>query len=1121
LAQTHDHRIVFGPFQPTLEEALANEVRDLHADDPLAPVLLLVGSNLLGRSLTRALARRLGGVGGLRAMTFLDLARALAAPALVRDGLQPIPRGGDRLLARSLAASLTEDPYFSRIARTDGFEEAILATLTDLREGGVTPRDVRAGFPSDSLKTRSLSDLLERFEGRLRAAGIIDRPGLMSRAIAVLAHERDDAVRHAPSLLVDCRRLLIYGFYDLTWQQERLLRHLFDLIAVTIFFPWRNTPAFEFARETRDRLLALVDPKEATSGVALNRPGSLAGINERLFAAPDRAYGGLITDESTPDPALRIIAAPGEPREALEAARAVIDLARSGVPFEEIAVLYRTGDEYPDLIAPLLSRLGVPFFRSDGGRLRQSRSARALLLLLEVRERDFERSLVIDVLTLADQSSDLLAVAGGERETPGTMPNPADWDLLSRLAGITSGRRPWGERLDSLAASLEWRARRAATALDSSESVPPPDPRLIGEARRLARIFARLAKRIDAIPSEGTWREIARAVDRAATFVLAASEERDMLVEILEALGALDVIDQKTTLRDFRRLLDAEIERAGASEGHFQRGHLFLGNVQEARGLSFRAIIIPGLVEHSFPAPSRQDPILLDAERRRLNELAGPDRGRLPLATRRSLEERLLFALAVGSARERLVLTFPRVDPQTARERVPSSFLLRIIEAITGAPCDHQGLQDYPAFERVRIADLGAADRKRAILEREFDLSAVGEAAREGDASGALLMAGVPSVRPFFLRGLRFEQHRFAKSFTQYDGCLRSASTRANLQKSHAMIAGPLSASRLEEYMTCPYKYFCERALGLEPLEAPEDIERLSAIDRGTFVHTVLQEFFSLLRARGDLPLRRDAAPGLKEDLLAMTRRRFSELDARGLTGLPLMRRLDLETIEDDMVLFLAREIDASDEEGPSGLRPAHFEVRFGMPPTERDKDGSHLHDDPLSTDSPVPLELDMAASLLFKGRIDRIDTTADGLSARVIDYKSGRLEEYEDDSLVEGTAVQLPIYILAAEKLLPGVTVSEALYRSVSRRGGFVDIRFGRRNWDHVVAELRAIGGIVRAGVAEGVFFHHPDKDRQCRFCEMKPICGEAREIRFERKRSDRAAAPFLQFKMRVREEG
>ncbi len=99
--------------------------------------MVLVGSNLLGLYLRRLLAQRSLNHINLRFLTFLDLARTLAAEPLDRKGLRPLPRYGDLVLIPSQAKKIQEGSYFGPIAGRRGFQRALAATFRDLADGGV------------------------------------------------------------------------------------------------------------------------------------------------------------------------------------------------------------------------------------------------------------------------------------------------------------------------------------------------------------------------------------------------------------------------------------------------------------------------------------------------------------------------------------------------------------------------------------------------------------------------------------------------------------------------------------------------------------------------------------------------------------------------------------------------------------------------------------------------------------------------------------------------------------------------------------------------------------------------------------------------------------------------
>ena len=78
-------------------------------------------------------------------------------------------------------------------------------------------------------------------------------------------------------------------------------------------------------------------------------------------------------------------------------------------------------------------------------------------------------------------------------------------------------------------------------------------------------------------------------------------------------------------------------------------------------------------------------------------------------------------------------------------------------------------------------------------------------------------------------RALALRDARTSERFTAFDGNVGGADV------------GPLparvSATRIETWPACPHAYFVRYVLGVQPIEEPESIETLSALDRGTALH--------------------------------------------------------------------------------------------------------------------------------------------------------------------------------------------------------------------------------------------------------------------------------------------
>lgn len=128
--------LVTSPALASLEHSLIERVRSLKRDDQMAPVTVVVGSNLQHIYLRRQLARALGAVANVRFHTLLDLAGEICLARANDGGLQALPEGGEALIIRSVLDDLAGAPAAFG-ADAVGLPEAVAATLRDLREAMV------------------------------------------------------------------------------------------------------------------------------------------------------------------------------------------------------------------------------------------------------------------------------------------------------------------------------------------------------------------------------------------------------------------------------------------------------------------------------------------------------------------------------------------------------------------------------------------------------------------------------------------------------------------------------------------------------------------------------------------------------------------------------------------------------------------------------------------------------------------------------------------------------------------------------------------------------------------------------------------------------------------------
>ncbi|MEP6962800.1 MAG: hypothetical protein ABI995_12030, partial [Acidobacteriota bacterium] len=130
------------------------------------------------------------GSAGVHRVSFLQMARQLAQPALAEFGLAPVSTLGVEALASRVAFLARQQDalvYFKPVANLPGFSRALARTLRELRLAGVSSTQLSKGSPP----ARDLSVLLEDYEEELSDRSLADLAILLE-----LATEAANTGRH-------------------------------------------------------------------------------------------------------------------------------------------------------------------------------------------------------------------------------------------------------------------------------------------------------------------------------------------------------------------------------------------------------------------------------------------------------------------------------------------------------------------------------------------------------------------------------------------------------------------------------------------------------------------------------------------------------------------------------------------------------------------------------------------------------------------------------------------------------------------------------------------------------------------------------------------------------------
>ncbi len=1047
-----------------LEARLAGDIDTRRRRDPLSPLTVLVGSTLLRPYLRHRLAELCGGLINVRFVTFDDLASNLAALAAGLSGTRPLPSHGERLIAEETAERA--DGYFAPVAHTTGFAQALDRLLRELRSADLGPAGLVDAVgeltPTNGAHTEKLSALATLFaESERRRGGFHGRPELIRMADAARFREPE---------------LFVYGIWGFTTLQQRMLERLMERVSLTVYLPDGSPDAIGTYATLREWLASLGATEER---LALVETGATALhlLQTRLFGRPD--------GQPVPaDGSVRLVSAPDTVREVREAARACLRWASEGIAFHEMAVAYRQATPYRGLIDEIFREASIPVYLHDGSPLIERPVGRSVAALLALIGSRLTRTSVMEFLTETTLPPERLSALGSFE--------PAAWDQLSREAGIVEGREQWGDRLTHL------QGKFSNTIITDD---PEANERLqarVAEIDRFRLFIRDFFKDLGDWPERDTWDGFRERLNTLA------GDYIDGVAPVIEALAELDhlgLLTEAISFPRFVRAVRAALQQIDAQElfgeptGSFARSGVNALDVHSLRHLRFRAVIVVGLTERSFPPPPRQDALLLDDERRALNDVI---EGEIPLRAAGPDPEPLNFTLALAAARERLVQSYARGDGQ--RDHLPSYFFRSTASILRGAPVRIADIDrlDPAFFERVPANRFGAAEPNAALSAGEYDRTLMG-------VTPALGQAVLQRRAPGFARGRQAWEARWRNpALTVWDGTLDPAGRDA-IAKS-ARLTGVLSPTRLETYAVCPYRFFLQSVLRLTEIEEPETVERISALERGSLIHMILNRFLTDVAA--ELPPDDEAAyEALLRQLQATAAEACDEWEQRGAAGYKLLWEFDKRAIFEDLEVWFAQEIERM---RASGYRPQAFEVRFGNAWHAEEDESGYSINDPLA----VPIE---TGALRFQGRIDRIDWNRDQTAFRVIDYKTGSSYGAHDDQFEQGTKLQLPLYLLAASHALRqhGVDLpwqnGRAEYDFVTRRGDFKQARFSGQALQSRWNDFEQLLDDMSGQITEGDFHPEPGVGgNNCRHCLGRHVCDQ-RIVRLATLKAGARAPRFL----------
>jgi ATP-dependent helicase/DNAse subunit B len=1037
-------------------------------------------------------------------LTFANFAEQILRSA-PRE-ISPLTDAMRRTLLRRVISGLREQkklPYFGGIARTSGFLDIVSSLISELKRDEAWPEDfervTRAVTGEARPRDRELALIYRTYQELLLAKNVYDGEGRFWSARQALDEGHWGTFDKLSLVVVD-------GFTDFTHTQYEILSRLAlradrCMVSLPLEEPVRrpdlfakSQAVFDELERTATLLVSFMSPTQANSAVKESKTSSppvapaLAHLAEWLFANPRE------TPTASSATGLEVLAVAGQKGEVQLVATRIKELLHEKVPADDIVLAFRGLADYADLIDEVFTAAGIPYASEAGTPLGRAPLLKFLIGVLQLEAEDWPFARLLAILDSSYFRPAWRELAHGRavRAVPPLLRHYQLDGNRRQILEILQRELQHYEADDPVQSGTRQTADQLHLGVKLLKKLSAATDRLRQEHdfHGWAGVLASLAKDLGAPTSV-----VATGIETDDDSIAWETFER-VLFDAARAEKLPDETPPKLSLTDFLNELTDLLQRQSLGSGSEEAGHIRILEAPQVRNLDVPYLFLAGLTERSFPQHRGDDCLFHEIERRELNRRAAEMGERLELGhrTSRAHEEMLLFYGVVTRARKKLILSYPAVNA-SGEPLSPSPYLKAIedlFEPDTILRTVDDELNPIPKADRVLSdADLRVRGLHEA-LQRQPNLMRLWFDDPSRQQVGRNILAATD------LAAERFH----TSGFTPAEGLLRNAENRNQIRKRYSR-EHEFSASQLEAYAACPFKFFLSQVLNIQPLASPES--GTDHAQRGSLVHDVLAELYQRLFVH---PVTDPTTGELSGEQLAT---QFQTLVAdrigRQLERTELQRAL--LRVEQRLLAECGPPFASHHDQYRTGfaeglaepLTPKRLEASFGTPHPNAPPEESAQRFPPLifgSGDDEVRVT----------GRIDRLDVgrLEDGqVVFNVVDYKTGKKESHKPEEVAAGRELQLALYTLAVQKLEivgTGAIPWQFGYWKVRGDGFAPAIKGGRRKkdsgierldeavWESLTETLHDIIPRLAAGIRRGDF-PVASEDPDCAgYCPYGTVC-------------------------------
>lgn len=761
-----------------------------------------------------------------------------------------------------------------------------------------------------------------------------------------------------------------------------------------------------------------------------------AGLDSRLYAPPDWiepreivrteptdelvARSDIFTSSPIPDngDGIRTRVFPSTREELESIAEEIHVLAEEGVTLNEICIAFPKISSASPQIQEVLDEFGIPSYSQVGEPLIREPIIGFFLLFPSLVLEDYPRELVISLLSspycnLPNQNLPQITAL--------------EFDLITRTAGI-EGETSWEPSLLALK-DLPEDAKKSLPGY--SEQLIDPAVALIQEIQQDCNqfkdnltghagiaIYQRISEKW--VKPEFLYRK--KPTDDP--IITREKKAYGQFQGCLKKLSTLFLPDEKIELSEFVRFLTFLLEEpVNLTE---DTGGVRISGLRQAVGMEYSCMFLGGLSEGDIPYPSTRFPLLTSTESQELGS--------------RGLDEVIIgeqyYFISTLAAGKKVWLSTSNTRGE--RKVLTSSFF----EEVRKVKNTQEWGRDITHSEKRAAIRAGKTIRQQNSnegVDPDNPLSWLSVNQTYGSVANRILIE---------------DWYRTGTFDSKYDGIL-SEDEQVISWLSDPNMFGPeriWSPTQIETYANCPFKFFLERVIRIRPFLEVDPT--LSPARKGTLIHDTLCEFFKEWCNSGPRRIRTEDMDEASDLLLRIGKKYTGSYSYKS----PIWHATVASLLGYDDNPGLLRRLLDHEAEREGFLHPERFEFEIKSSPDSPDNNPNY-----------VTLDLGEGENIRIQGRIDRIDTTPDGYFA-IIDYKTG--SQYPNGKRIsEGKALQLPLYLLALEKMYENTDKPR-----IGIGGSYLEIsRKIKQTWPLLDPERKHIAGHSRARGTTG--FHDVTK--------------------------------------------